>query len=438
MPFRIQVLIVFEICAALGTLIRPYWGFLFLILLTFVRPQDDRPNMAQLHIPMVMTLAVLVATVSRPGLLLGRLGFTLRKLGLFIALYALMILASLINGLTPYSAYQIDDTLTVLLVCGLMLIWVDTRDRLMAFLWTLLASGLYYVQMVIRDPRFMRDEIAQREFERLAFRHTINFGNPNFLAILMVILSFLALSLLAHERPFWKKVPLAAILGGYLYVFLRCQSRGASIGFAAGLLVFWLMQRRKLLVAAAMSIALTIGLAFLAPASYLERLQTIVNYQEDKSATGRLEMWGTSLELISDNPFFGIGPGNFEPQYPGASQHNAYLQVASEAGLPALLLYIALLLTGFRALWVTRRLTAPQAKNIPYLHRISEGLLCVLSAITVQGFFTGFAFREFFYITLTLTYCLRALAESKEAPEEKAETQPAPPADYARAELQAP
>ncbi|HYM06355.1 MAG TPA: O-antigen ligase family protein [Terriglobales bacterium] len=431
MPFRIKVLLAFEICAALGTVIRPFWGLLFLILLTLLRPQDDRPNMADLHIPMVITWALIIATVSRVSSLAGRVGFALRNLSLFIALYVLMVLAAFVNDLTPYSKYQIGDSLTILIVSCLILIWVSTRERLTALVWTMLLSGLYYVQLVVRNPTFMQEQIGQSEFDRLAFRQSINFGNPNFLAILMVILIFLALALLVRQRRLWRKVILAMALLGYLYVFLRCQSRGASLGLAAGVLIYWLMQRRKLLVAAVMAISVTIGLAFLVPAGYLQRLQTIVYYQEDKSATGRLEMWAISRDVIADNPLFGIGPGNFALRYPTMSQHNAYLQVASEVGIPALLLYIALLLSGYRSLWVVRRLTAPRARDLPDLRSFSEGLFCALVAITVQGFFTGFAFREFVYITLALTYCLREMVLSEETSEEPAQPEVVAPASYA-------
>jgi O-antigen ligase len=251
--------------------------------------------------------------------------------------------------------------------------------------------------------------------------------------MLMAILLFLALALFVYEKRIWFKAGFAGLAAGFLYAFLRCQSRGASLGLAAGLFIFWLMQRRKLLVATILVATGILGILVLAPTSYLDRLQTITNYQEDKSAMGRLEMWQISLGLIARNPVVGIGPANFAPRFPHMSQHNAYLQVASEVGIPALLLYVALLVSGYRALWVARKLASPARRQMPYLYKISEGILCALIAITVQGFVTGFAFREFVYITLTLAYCVRELAESGPSPEDLTPSQAAAPADYAPA-----
>src|SRR5579871_5552378 len=75
MLFRIAVVLAGEIVAAIGALVRPYLGLLFLLFLVFARPEDDRPNVAELHVPMVITLAVLAGTVAR----LGSIGPDLRR-----------------------------------------------------------------------------------------------------------------------------------------------------------------------------------------------------------------------------------------------------------------------------------------------------------------------------------------------------------------------
>jgi O-antigen ligase len=385
------------------------------MVLVFVRPQDDRPNMADLHMPMVIMLAMIVATICRPSILMVRWGFVFRKLGLLIALLAVVIIAAFFNGYTIYSQDQIANCAAVLVVCALTLVWVDSPQRLKVLVWTLLACGAYYIRKVLSDPRFMREEISSTEFDRLAFRHAINFGNPNFIAILMVIMGFLALAVLSQERGFYRKLIPASLICGFLLVFLKCQSRGGTLGLAAAVLTFWLLQKRKALTALVVVLTAVIGVNFLAPASYVTRLETIVNYQQDKSATGRLDMWAISGKLISENPLFGIGIGNFEPTHPHMSEHNAYVQVATEAGVPALLLYMILLGSGYFNSWQARRMTSLATADVSLVHRVSESLICALSGIAVQGFFTGFAFREFVWITITLGYCLRGIAVTASA-----------------------
>lgn len=89
-----------------------------------------------------------------------------------------------------------------------------------------------------------------------------------------------------------------------------------------------------------------------------------------RSADGRLLMWKTTLRMIADRPWDGVGPGCFagvygdcqaawlssphatdgERQVAGSAgaAFNDYLQLAAELGLPGLLLMVAVLFFGFR------------------------------------------------------------------------------------------
>jgi len=97
-----------------------------------------------------------------------------------------------------------------------------------------------------------------------------------------------------------------------------------------------------------------------------QRAMSVFNKQ-DVSINKRVLIWNSTLEMIKDNPFFGIGIGNYKLQYlnyqadilnsnpeyikyfshPGEA-HNDYLQMAAEMGLTGLLIY---LLFVFLLLW---------------------------------------------------------------------------------------
>ena len=89
-----------------------------------------------------------------------------------------------------------------------------------------------------------------------------------------------------------------------------------------------------------------------------------------RSADGRLLMWKTTLRMVADRPWDGVGPGRFSGVYgdyqaawlssPHASDSerqvagssgaafNDYLQLAAELGLPGLLLMVVVLFFAFR------------------------------------------------------------------------------------------
>ena len=66
------------------------------------------------------------------------------------------------------------------------------------------------------------------------------------------------------------------------------------------------------------------------------------------AGTGRLELWRDTLQRISERPVFGYGPEGFIGKNAITDEkrpHNEYLAVAGYLGIPALVLYLAALIT---------------------------------------------------------------------------------------------
>ncbi len=63
---------------------------------------------------------------------------------------------------------------------------------------------------------------------------------------------------------------------------------------------------------------------------------------------------------------------------------------------------------------MARRLAMASDQDLIFVRKVSEGLICSIVAIIATGFFTGLAFREFVYITLSLSYCAREIAEAQQ------------------------
>jgi O-antigen ligase len=158
---------------------------------------------------------------------------------------------------------------------------------------------------------------------------------------------------------------------------------------------------------------LVIAVLALGPQAYFDRLKTIVAYQEDASATDRLVLWDIGLGLIRDHPLFGVGPDNFV-RYAFNTPHDAYIQAAAEYGIPAAIVYCAILISAFfasiGAIHLCKRL--PEADD---LRAAAVAVTCMLAHITVQGFTTGFAHREFVYIFVTLAYSTKWTAQRRMA-----------------------
>lgn len=135
----------------------------------------------------------------------------------------------------------------------------------------------------------------------------------------------------------WKKY-LYLFSSGIIFVGIICtESRQAFLAILLYGVYIFMTSKRKVYFSVVLLLTLSLGIGFV-PDSYWDRMKTIQNYEEDASATGRLEIWTQAVELWKENPFFGIGPGNFKkisPEYLGQERvtHNTYFQILSEQGL---------------------------------------------------------------------------------------------------------
>lgn len=91
----------------------------------------------------------------------------------------------------------------------------------------------------------------------------------------------------------------------------------------------------------------------------LYRLGTLLNVKDltrDEALTVRYELWNRSLKMVKEYPFTGVGIGNVYRniqsykdrtvgQWDMENSHNYYLQLAAELGMPALILFICILLS---------------------------------------------------------------------------------------------
>ena len=89
------------------------------------------------------------------------------------------------------------------------------------------------------------------------------------------------------------------------------------------------------------------------PQSWHDRMGTIINYEEDGSATNRLIQWKYAIDISLERPFFGNGFDAFfyQPYYhkyvahkdTNRAVHSVYFQVLGEQGYIGLAMYLSML-----------------------------------------------------------------------------------------------
>lgn len=193
-------------------------------------------------------------------------------------------------------------------------------------------------------------------------------GNPNFLAEYLAALFPLALAgaVSGETRLRWISAGAAALIALALPLTL---ARGACLGALTGVAVASaLAARTKELRRRLLAMGCLAAIAIVLAAVAMERWtagagpwQKVIGSwaQITTERAGRRLWWNATLRMVADHPFVGVGTGQFRELYPAyqarvlaslgpgtiavpnasvESPHNDYLHVASDLGIPGLLL----------------------------------------------------------------------------------------------------
>jgi O-antigen ligase len=162
-------------------------------------------------------------------------------------------------------------------------------------------------------------------------------------------------------------------------------------------------------------------LAFL-PQSLLQRYGTLFTNETDdqeavQSTAARAHLLRASIQFTIQHPVFGVGPGEFSDyeaenaksegkRGAWAVTHNAYTQVSSEAGVPALLFFLAAIVMTFRTFGRVYR----AARARPELRPMAMACLCC--QLSLVGFCTAILFLSLAYTVYLPTMSGLAMAFS--------------------------
>ncbi|MCM8812072.1 MAG: O-antigen ligase family protein [Candidatus Omnitrophica bacterium] len=212
-----------------------------------------------------------------------------------------------------------------------------------------------------------------------------------------------------RRRSYWfLAIPFLFSLRGLMVTF----SRGGYLAFAAGVLAAaWFRHKGLFVLAVATGLFLLMNPAFL-PGGIRYRLEMTVAKNAPKeaaasldltrlleaSASDRFEIWDTSVRIIQDHPWWGVGFGAFAGFFADYSSgrmefdnaHNAFLMIAAEQGIPAALLFFLIL-----CLAVDQAVRLYQRTADRQVNGIALGFAAGVVGMTVANLFSHcFGFQE--------------------------------------------
>ncbi|MCK4648116.1 O-antigen ligase family protein [bacterium] len=190
------------------------------------------------------------------------------------------------------------------------------------------------------------------------------FPNLNiFASFLLIPFSLASGILLFGEREGrGKRIILRIMLVLFLFAIVTTRSRGTFLSLALIVIFLGALKSKRYVLIALGLLILIFSLLPTPTNSPLVRLITVGG--KDPYAYTRISIWKSALSMIKDHPFLGTGLGTFKDAFSGYNfpvegvfarfgkkasfAHNEYLQIASEAGIFALGIFIWLLFAFFR------------------------------------------------------------------------------------------
>lgn len=340
-------------------ILRPFVGVLLWCWVSFMNPHQLGWGIAaELPVATIAFIATLVGCVvaGEPKRLpVNAVTLSLLTLAGWITLTSFQALA---QPAVVWAQWEIVSKiiLGVILTCALL----TDRRRIHALIWLMvIALGFFGVKGGLFTLVTGGGNIV------LGPPSTI-IGDRNHLAVALLVAVPLMNYLRLHSRHRGVRIALLASMALTLFAVVGSQSRGALLALVATGAVLWLRSRGKIVSGAAIVAAVAAAIAFM-PASWTERMRTIENYQEDASATGRIAVWRTAVEIVRDRPLTGGGfravydqtiVDRYTPGTQARADHSIWFEALGEHGVPGFLAWLGVILAGLacslRITWLTR------------------------------------------------------------------------------------
>ena len=347
------------------------WSWQFMLAEAFLLPL----------FPPAATAALLIASVLTVLRFRTDDEFTFRNLpfdvpvGLFVLLSGLSILASPDKGFSFYNWYN----LVGVYVLNYFVVGQNLRDmrQLKEILLVSALSAVLVLLYGFYQYLFGIDISAMKwvdgeAFPELRKRVFSTWENPNILAGYLDAIICLGLGLFVKCGSRQKRIILGVFMAAAAACLAMTYARGACLVIAVIFAVYGMLKDWRILLACVAAGALLL----LADSVLYERLASVFT-KVDTSSEMRLAFWESTVAMIQDHPFLGIGWGAYWMVYPeydfylqGADirivhAHNLYLNYMAEIGVPGAIAFFWLFF-GSMVLAMRQKFLPPAPEPTPF------------------------------------------------------------------------
>jgi hypothetical protein len=334
--------------------------FIYLFLL-FVAPQLWIEPFVGMRVDLILYPAWIgwAAMTGRAGEL-----FRLGPQDKFFAAWVVWIVLSItVNGFQPASSSIIENYVKWFVLYRLTVVSLPTLTHVRQVLLGVTFFGLILAIEGIQHMysssgtgwagqgfAWMDDEAAKAGVAGRTRWINIFDGPGVFCVVYTIALPF---AVRYFGKPFatGKRIFGVLLLAPLLLATVYTGSRGGFLA-TVGIFGLYLMSKFRISLARMVLVGgVLLAILALAP-SYLTSTS-----DSHGSAQHRIDMWAEGVEMVTQNPVFGIGKGNFLRYTGKLIAHNSAVEIMGETGIPGLFLWLGLIYMGFKNLYAAYRET---------------------------------------------------------------------------------
>jgi probable O-glycosylation ligase (exosortase A-associated) len=393
----------------------PFWALMAFTFILLLAPQERFPVLAPLRIALLAAIvATLTHTFSRfaKGLPLVEINSALVIVGSLVGWAILTVPFSYWPGGSV--AYLLDTWFKTLIVFVLLANVINTMGKLKGISWGLVLMSVPLALTTIQN--FMAGTSYRGSDRTVGYIASLT-ANPNDMALMLNLILPFGIALFLGTRKAGLRIIIGTILGLQVAAIIATFSRGGFLTLGVICLCYlWLLRNRPERLWGPVIILLLAISVPLIPASYFDRLDTIVNIEDDASGSAQTR-WSdmkAATRLALANPLIGAGLGQNQlamNEVRGTTWteiHNVYLQYAVELGMPGLLLFMMFYASCMRSTKTVLRHTRGAAGHRE-LFFIAEGIQVSLLAFAVAAIFHPVAYHFYFYYIAGLAIAVRTV-----------------------------
>jgi O-antigen ligase len=388
-----------------------YVGLVLFMLAYYARPEDWIPGLGAVPLAKIAGVPLIVAFLFALAQVRGRLP----KESVFLVLLLLQFFLA-VSFSPVWQAGALTTTLGFAKVVPVVfvMVWVLNniyRLRQVIFLQTASVT-------IISAVSIWKAHTFHGRLEGVLGG---NYDNPNDLACQIVICLPFCIAFLLRTRFLLGRLAWGVIILIMIYAVIVTDSRGGFLAlivmFSACIWQFAIKGRHRFLL-----IFAAVGLVFLSLLSgnVMQRFGAISSEEKNPNAYAsaqiRRQVLKNSLKTTALHPLFGVGPGNFQvvsaEEMSGTwhTSHDTFLQLSSEAGVPALILYLMILWSALSNLRVVKRYREHASEQKLWAGALNASLL----AFIVASVFASEAYQYFPYFLVAYTSALFFIARKRQ------------------------